>query len=223
MRGGSSERLVSRGGGRSRRSRGKTRAKITRWLTVTLSGLLAIGGGALLFLVPLFADPALSALAADFDPDPAECITEHRDDRLGLENCTWASCREGCTSDAYRCMRLHVRYKPQGQTWRPAVLYVNAKGCGYPPVVDCANFTEYYGKSGARYNCYWSRVETEVVVPHWSRREQISTVARTLAAPLLLATASGLGLCALHCRCRPRRRPPRRPPRYPDESLYRLE
>lgn len=225
MRGGSSERLVVR----SSRRRGDTRARLTRYITVMLAALLSGGGSALLFLVPLYADPALSALAADFDPIPAECVTERRDDRLGLDNCTWASCREGCTSDAYKCIQLHVKYKAQAEDWRPAVLYVNIKGCGYPPTVNCENFTLSYGYVGARYPCFWSRADTTVVVPTWSRGEQVATVTRTLAIPLFLSGCAGIGLCALHCECRPRRRrrPPRRPPRLPtltldDTAVYRL-
>lgn len=226
MRGGSSERLVVRPSHR----RGDTRAKLTRYITIVLAALLGGGGSALLFLVPLYADPALSALAADFDPVPAECVTERRDDRLGLDNCTWASCREGCTSDAYKCTQLHVKYKAYTSEWRPAVLFVNIKGCGYPPTVDCENFTTSYGFVGAKYPCYWSRADASVVVPRWSRGEQVATVTRTLALPLFLSGCAGIGLCALHCECKPRRRhrPPRRPPRLPtlsaDETspVYRL-
>ncbi|GBP04476.1 Protein tipE [Eumeta japonica] len=223
MRGGSSERLV-----RNTHRRGEARAKLTRYITVILAALLGGGGSALLFLVPLYADPALSALAADFDPVPAECVTERRDDRTGLDNCTWTSCREGCTSDAYKCTQLHVRYRPRAADWRSAVLYVNIKGCGYPPTVDCDNFTSSYGYVGARYPCYWSRADTSVVIPRWSRGEQVATVTRTLAVPLFLSGCAGIGLCALHCECRPRRRRrlsrrPRVPPLSPDDnSVYRL-
>ncbi|XP_034835824.1 protein tipE [Maniola hyperantus] len=224
MRGGSSERLVVK----PKKRRENTRARLTRYITVMLAALLGGGGSALLFLVPLYADPALSALAADFDPVPAECVTERRDDRLGLDNCTWASCREGCTSDAYKCIQLHVKYKAAAEAWRAAVLYVNIKGCGYPPSVNCENFTMSYGYVGARYPCYWSRADSTVVVPRWSRGEQVATVTRTLAIPLLVSGCAGIGLCALHCECRPRRRrrPPRRPPRLPsmgqDDAVYRL-
>lgn len=58
----------------------------------------------------------------------------------------------GCTSDAYKCIQLHVKYKPAADDWRPAVLYVNIKGCGYPPTVNCENFTINYGYVGARYH-----------------------------------------------------------------------
>lgn len=213
MTGGSSERLVSK----PAKKRENARAKLTRYITIVLATILCGGASALLFLVPLYADPALSALAADFDPTPADCVTERRDDRLGLDNCTWASCREGCTSDAYKCMQLYVKYKVINEDWKPAVLFVNIKGCGYPPSVDCENFTISYGYVGARFKCFWSRVESGFVVPTWSRGEQVSTVTRTLAVPLFLSILAGVGLCALHCECRPRRkrRPPRRPPRLP--------
>lgn len=67
-------------------------------------------GSSLLFLVPLYVDPAISTLVANFVPEPVTCVTTRREDLTGLFNCTWSSCREGCTSDMYYCTHIYVRY-----------------------------------------------------------------------------------------------------------------
>lgn len=67
-------------------------------------------GASLLFLVPLYVDPAISTLTSDFIENPTWCTTTRRDDVVGLMNCSWSSCREGCTSDLYRCTHIYVTY-----------------------------------------------------------------------------------------------------------------
>lgn len=83
------------------------------WFYSTLSfAMIAVGSGsALLFLVPLYVDPAVSTLLADFVPEPVQCTTVRREQLAGLYNCTWSSCREGCTSDVYNCSHIFVRYR----------------------------------------------------------------------------------------------------------------
>lgn len=204
----------------------RLRQQAARCGTAVLAALAAAGGGALLFLVPLYVDPALSALAADFPATPVTCTTVRREERNGLMECGVASCREGCTADLYKCTRVHVRYEAEGRS-RSALLLINIKGCGYPPTVDCKNFTETYGVEGMKFPCYWSRAEQSVVLPHYDRAEQVAVVARYLAAPLVLTLATSAALCALHCDCRapvrhrrPRPRPSsRRRPRPTREDL----
>ena len=53
-----------------------------------------------------------AAPTADFSPDPVICTTSRREELAGLFNCTWSSCREGCTSDVYRCTHIYVTYTP---------------------------------------------------------------------------------------------------------------
>lgn len=36
-----------------------------------------------------------------------------------------------------------------------AVLLVNIKGCGYPPQVDCENFTRDLGYEGTQFPCFY--------------------------------------------------------------------
>lgn len=65
-----------------------------------------------LFLVPFVIDPAFTTIFMEFDEEPALCVTIRTDRRLGASNCTWTSCREGCTKDIYECTQIFVKYKP---------------------------------------------------------------------------------------------------------------
>ncbi|XP_033221435.1 uncharacterized protein LOC117175797 [Belonocnema kinseyi] len=107
-------KLLELGFGASRRRppRRTFRERFNFYATSALALLATSGGAALLFLVPLYVDPAISTLAADFSPEPVTCITSKREDLAGLFNCSWSSCREGCTSDVYRCTHIYVTYNP---------------------------------------------------------------------------------------------------------------
>lgn len=97
---------------RIRPPRRTCRQRFNFYATSALALVATSGGAALLFLVPLYVDPAISTLAADFSPEPVLCTTSRREDLAGLFNCSWSSCREGCTSDVYRCTHIYVTYKP---------------------------------------------------------------------------------------------------------------
>lgn len=107
-------KLLELGFGASRRRppRRTCRQRFNFYATSALAFVATSGGAALLFLVPLYVDPAISTLAADFSPDPVICTTSRREELAGLFNCTWSSCREGCTSDVYRCTHIYVTYTP---------------------------------------------------------------------------------------------------------------
>ncbi|XP_060536997.1 protein tipE [Cylas formicarius] len=64
-----------------------------------------------LFLVPFVIDPAFTTIFMEFDEEPAYCVTVKTDRRLGASNCSWTSCREGCTKDIYDCTQIFVNYK----------------------------------------------------------------------------------------------------------------
>ncbi|XP_076060970.1 protein tipE-like isoform X2 [Oratosquilla oratoria] len=49
-----------------------------------------------------------------------------------------------------------------------ASLYVNVKGCGYPPRVECETFYQNYGVPGRRFPCYYSRLDSSLVVPYYN-------------------------------------------------------
>lgn len=93
-----------------------------------------------------------------------------------------------------------------------AVLLVNIKGCGYPPAVDCVNFTRELGYEGARFPCHYSRVNGSIVLANYNREAQVATIMHFFAAPFVVTLATSVALCVMHCdcRCTP---PPRHPPR----------
>lgn len=64
-----------------------------------------------LFLVPFIIEPAYTTIKMDFDEEPAQCITASSVSKRGLTNCTWTSCREGCTREVYECTQILVNYK----------------------------------------------------------------------------------------------------------------
>lgn len=167
-------------------------------------------GSSLLFLVPLYVDPAISTLVADFIPRPVTCVTSRREVLSGIFNCTWSSCREGCTSDMYRCTHIYVNYTemPDNRSLSPpmtvvdAVLLVNIKGCGYPPDVHCGNFTKAYGHEGAEFPCYYSRENRTVVMTHYDRDRQIEVIINYFAIPFVVTVVTSVVLCVMHCDCR---------------------
>jgi len=66
---------------------------------------------AFLFLVPFVIDPAFTTIFMQFDPVAALCQTVETITRQGASNCTWSSCREGCTKEVYECTQIRVNYK----------------------------------------------------------------------------------------------------------------
>lgn len=86
------------------------RERANFYATSTLAFFSVTAGASLLFLVPLYVDPAISTLTSDFTENPTWCTTIRREDVIGLMNCSWSSCREGCTSDLYRCTHIYVTY-----------------------------------------------------------------------------------------------------------------
>ncbi|KAJ9600913.1 hypothetical protein L9F63_000956 [Diploptera punctata] len=203
--------------------------------TTSFLAMTAVGGGSsLLFLVPLYVDPAISTLAADFVPEPVKCITIRRDELCGIFNCTWSSCREGCTSDMYSCTHIYVMYttapyypkntsteqsdednstvsstsvamttsSTAGENFTDeAVLLVNIKGCGYPPEVDCENFTTMYGRENAEFPCYYSRENRTVVLIHYDREEHVRVIIHYFAVPFIVTLATSVVLCVMYCDC----------------------
>lgn len=176
------------------------------WFYSTLSfAMIAVGSGsALLFLVPLYVDPAVSTLLADFATEPVRCTTVRREELAGLYNCTWSSCREGCTSDVYRCTHIYVEYRvpgPGGQRVPEAVLLVNIKGCGYPPAVNCTHFAAAYGHVGATFPCHYSRQNRTLAVVGYDKRQQYADIVHYFAVPFTVCVVTSVVLCVMHCDC----------------------
>jgi Na+ channel auxiliary subunit TipE len=64
-----------------------------------------------LFLVPFVIEPAFQTIFMEFDENRAQCFTDEAIIRAGTKNCSWTSCREGCTRDVYQCTQIYVNYK----------------------------------------------------------------------------------------------------------------
>uniref|UniRef100_A0A1A9UNH5 Protein tipE n=1 Tax=Glossina austeni TaxID=7395 RepID=A0A1A9UNH5_GLOAU len=166
------------------------RERVRFYSTSTLAFFSVTAGASLLFLVPLYVDPAISTLSHDFIEQPTLCTTTRRENLIGIFNCSWSSCREGCTSDLYRCVHIYVTFIEQNITipenmtdftnytaeWEQsdeATLLVNIKGCGYPPTVTCSKFNALYGIPGAIFPCYYSRKNKTVVMTSYNHEDQV--------------------------------------------------
>lgn len=71
---------------------------------------------AFLFLVPFVIDPAFTTIFMQFDTHAAVCVTVETEHFKGASNCSWTSCREGCTKEVYECTQIRVNYR----IWRPS-------------------------------------------------------------------------------------------------------
>ncbi|XP_061397930.1 protein tipE [Musca vetustissima] len=66
---------------------------------------------AFLFLVPFVIEPAFTTIFMQFDEVPALCETSSTITRFGARNCSWSSCREGCTREIFECTQIMVNYR----------------------------------------------------------------------------------------------------------------
>ncbi|TMW41685.1 hypothetical protein DOY81_013236 [Sarcophaga bullata] len=66
---------------------------------------------AFLFLVPFVIEPAFTTIFMEFEEVPALCETFSTVRRYGARNCSWSSCREGCTKEIYDCTQIMVNYR----------------------------------------------------------------------------------------------------------------
>lgn len=93
---------------------GKSRLEEIKYYTSMFLGALCIVCVfAFLFLVPFVLDPAISTLMHQFVETPVHCRLESSELRYGKSNCSWASCREGCTAEIFKCHQLRVTYTPK--------------------------------------------------------------------------------------------------------------
>ena len=89
---------------------GLTRLRL--WLLeVEMGAVWAVAGLSIIlfmFASIWFIDPALLTLVLQFRE--ARCRTEAAAVLVGISNCSWTSCRVGCTRDVYKCWQVQVRY-----------------------------------------------------------------------------------------------------------------
>lgn len=92
-----------------------TREKLLFYTTAFFILLGTFSLFAFLFLVPFVIEPAFTTIFMQFDESPAFCVTVDNEHLYGAKNCSWASCREGCTKDIYECQQIRVSYKTSAQ------------------------------------------------------------------------------------------------------------
>ena len=61
------------------------------------------------FLAIWFIDPALLTLVLQFRQ--ARCVTKDAAFLVGISNCSWTSCRLGCTREIYKCWQVQVSFE----------------------------------------------------------------------------------------------------------------
>lgn len=160
---------------------------------------------AFLFLIPFVVDPAITTILADYDPQAVTCLATDHVYAEGLRNCSWSSCREGCTNAAIRCHQILVNYsKIPFREWSardPAAIQwdmtetkfmVNSEGCGYPPKVNCSEFSKQYGfgSIGTPFPCYYSRTYPENVIARYNWEENLRQLILSLIIPNVLFAVS---------------------------------
>lgn len=84
--------------------------KVKFYTSICLGTTALLSVFAFLFLIPFVVDPSITTIMANFDATPVTCITAIHIYNEGLSNCTWASCKEGCTSVTPRCHQIYVNY-----------------------------------------------------------------------------------------------------------------
>lgn len=132
-------------------------------------GVAGIAMIVFVFAAIWYIDPALLTLMLRFRQ--AECKTRRAVFLRGISNCTWTSCKLGCTREIYQCWQIQVdySYSTGSKAFLPpwaslsdffnpkqnhvevtsrknlSRLYPNVRGCGYPPELNCEDFYAKFG------------------------------------------------------------------------------
>uniref|UniRef100_A0A8D8S4R4 Protein tipE n=2 Tax=Cacopsylla melanoneura TaxID=428564 RepID=A0A8D8S4R4_9HEMI len=160
----------------------ETTAQKAKFYVSLCSGVTAcLSAFAFLFLIPFIIEPAIKTIMADYESEPVTCNLSRHDVGLGISNCNWASCREGCTAQMIKCHQITVHYsrmffKEYNKSHSPGPIpwdhedikfLINTEGCGYPPGTNCTNFVKQYGLPESPsskdlppkpFPCYYSKV-----------------------------------------------------------------
>merc|ERR1719178_363106 len=128
--------------------------RLTTWLLEVEMGVVwcvaSLAIISFIFASIWYIDPALLTMVLQFQA--AQCTTIKSAYLIGISNCTWSSCRHGCTAEVYKCWQVQVNFtlvpksSPIPPPWgslssltstslpsppKPARLYPNVRGCGY--------------------------------------------------------------------------------------------
>ena len=189
-------------------------SKCQFYSTFTFSVVAMCSFSALLFLVPFIVDPALATIMSDFSSTPVDCAVVRSGHVLGASNCSWYSCREGCTRDIFDCHRVIIEcsplqkdshllksqkknIRPSSSSKRRAALFVNIKGCGYPPSVQCSSWISEYGGNDSTVPCYYSKSNSSLAITHLDKTNNWRELLLSVFVPIFLLIVSGIGLFTL--------------------------
>ena len=78
-------------------------------LKILVSGTAGLAIIMFVFAAIWFIDPALLTLVLRFRQ--ARCTTKNQAFLVGISNCSWTSCRLGCTREIYKCWQIQVGTK----------------------------------------------------------------------------------------------------------------
>ena len=190
-------------------------SKCQFYSTFTFSVVAMCSFSALLFLVPFIVDPALATIMSDFSSAPVDCEVVRSGYVLGASNCSWSSCREGCTRDIFDCHQVIIEYSPlqrdkhmeksQKKNIRPssssklrAALFINIKGCGYPPSVQCSSWISEYGGNDSTVPWYYSKSNSSLAITHLDKTNNWRELLLSILIHIFLLIVSGIGLFILH-------------------------
>lgn len=188
------------------------KAKLYTSICLGTTAILSIF--AFLFLIPFVIDPAITTIMSDYEQRPVTCMAVHHVIAEGLRNCSWSSCREGCTREASRCHQILVNYSKLpfdefsehnltlmqwdvGETH----FFINTEGCGYPPRVNCSEFAKKFGYLNLYkpFPCYYSRTYPEIVVARYNWDDNLKHLIISLVMPNVVFAVSVAVLCYWYC------------------------
>lgn len=187
------------------------RFKFYTSLCLGTSAILAVF--AFLFLIPFVVEPAIQTILAEFIPEAGICAVSEHVRAETLTNCTWASCREGCTTAHTKCHKIRVNVAripftdnakvPTDWDETDVKFLINPEGCGYPPKVNCSVFAHDYAgpKAPKIFPCYYSLTKTDVVVARYSWESTIRGLVLALVLPTVFFIFCLTVLAYWHCHC----------------------
>ena len=184
--------------------------KMKSCVTLFLAAAIFVSILIFIILIPIIVNPAISTILANFDSEPVMCTVISYTHKEGISNCSWSSCREGCTNPLVRCHQILVNYssnyfhdyqkdlEPIRWAYQNAKLFINPAGCGYPPEIQCESFISKYSNRN-RFACYYSRTDPEIAVVNFNRSDSIQHLILSLTVPNCVAFFSILILSYFHC------------------------
>ena len=181
--------------------------KIKFYTTLSLGLIACLSCFLFFFMISFVIDPSVSTLMADFIDKPVVCRTVLMEYTEGSENCSWSSCKEGCTFEQYKCNQIYVDYMDLSfddydgneyyneSLWavKEVPIFVNIKQCGYPPHTNCTIFADEYGIIDTVFPCYYSRKQPMLVIVNYSWTGAVHPLILALIVPNLI-TGLSLGL-----------------------------